>query len=75
MKVEECKESKFEPIVITLESQFEVDVLRELCGSIRGSGVARDFTSDLFLSLSRYSKDKIIVDEYFIGYVEVKVNE
>lgn len=69
----EAKEALFQPVTIVLESQFEVDVLRELCGSIRGAGDVRNFTSDLFSALSKYVKDETIVDEYFVGHVEVKV--
>lgn len=67
MKVER-KESKFEPIVIILESQFEVDVLRELCGSVGGRSKARDFTSSVYESLGEFSDQ----DEnfYFEGSIQ-----
>lgn len=74
MKVER-KESKFEPIVIILESQFEVDVLKEVVGSIGGSGEAREFTSSIYYALCEYSSTDDgdeYSNSYFSGTLQVK---
>lgn len=54
MKVER-QGSSFQPVVITLESQEEVDVLHELCGSVTGDGLARKITNDFYRQLGEYT--------------------
>ena len=72
MKVER-KESKFEPVVITLESQLEVDVLHELCASVEPTGLSEvsDLIEILFDKLSGYTNQDILEDHYFTGIIEV----
>ena len=55
MKVE-TKRAAFTPIVITLESQHEVDFLKALMAAIGGTGKYRDISSDMAELLYEYSK-------------------
>ena len=67
MKVEQ-KEVEFIPVVITLESQLEVDVLRSLghyC--VGGSGIARETISSLSNRLGSYVEND---ERYFSGEVK-----
>jgi hypothetical protein len=50
MKIERA-ESKFEPVVITLESQEEVDILFELTSHVGGSGPVRAIVNQLWTML------------------------
>lgn len=71
----ERKESKFEPVVIILESQFEVDVLKEVVGSIGGGGEAREFTSSIYYALDEYSSTydgDEDYNSYFSGTLQAK---
>jgi len=51
MKVTQQSEPKFIPVVITLESQEEVDILFDLVGRINGSGAGRKLTGSLYYTL------------------------
>ena len=64
MKIERA-ESKFEPVVITLESQEDVDILKDLVGRIVNSGAGRNFTSTIYDKLDQISNVK--PDTYFKG--------
>lgn len=66
MKIEKA-ESKFEPVVITLESQEEVDILKDLTGRIINSGVGRNFTSTVYEKLDELSS--VETDTYFKGTI------
>lgn len=66
MKIERA-ESKFQPVVITLESQEEVDILKDLVGRIINSGAGRNFTSAVFEKLDEVSS--VITDTYFEGTI------
>jgi len=55
MKVE-TKKAAFTPVVITLESQHEVDFLKALMNAIGGAGKYRNISSDMTELLSEYSK-------------------
>jgi hypothetical protein len=57
MKVEQQK-PEFEPIVITLETEHEARVLKTLVGSVTGSSIFRDTTSELFNELSQKGIDQ-----------------
>jgi len=58
MKVQQDKpETRFYPVTITLESQFEINVMRNLVGSINGGGSVRSFTNELFDKLFTISDD------------------
>lgn len=65
MKIER-KEAKFEPVIITLESQEEVDILKDLVGHIVNGGVARNFTSQIYDKLDDGLSD-VETDKYFKG--------
>lgn len=65
MKIERA-ESKFEPVVITLETQEEVDILKDLVGRIINGGVARDFTSQIYDKLDD-GLSNVETDKYFKG--------
>ena len=54
MKVER-KNKGFEPVVITLESQEEVDVLYTLTGDVKGLGYVRDITDEIHYGLQEYA--------------------
>lgn len=49
MKVEQNK--AFQPITITLETEFEARVLQTLVGNIADTGKFRDTTNEMFRSL------------------------
>jgi ABC-type uncharacterized transport system ATPase subunit len=66
MKIERA-ESKFEPVVITLESQEEVDILKDLTGRIINGGVGRNFTSTVYEKLDELSN--VETDTYFKGTI------
>lgn len=51
MKVTQQSEPKFIPVVITLESQEEVDILFDLVGRVNGSGAGRKLTGNLYYTL------------------------
>ena len=70
MKVIRQSEPKFIPVVITLESQEEVDILHNLSGSISGTGKARRVTDRLYAELSYYSSSTHI--DHFEGKLTVR---
>ena len=53
MKVEQ-KKATFDPIVVTLESQFEVNVFRLVAGKVGGISQARNVVDELFMSLEPF---------------------
>ena len=55
MKVTQQSEPKFIPVVITLETQEEVDIIHNLSGQISGTGEVRKVTDKLYAELSYYS--------------------
>jgi len=73
MKVTQQSEPKFIPVVITLETQEEVDILTSLVGSVTGNGVVRQHIEDMYRALERYSNhvDERI-DTYFVGTISAK---
>lgn len=76
MKVER-KEAEFKPVVITLESQEEVDMMWELAASIKGSGwrgipmtSSQNFAYSLFDNLDGHESSEMGSGElYFKGTV------
>ena len=73
MKVTQQSEPKFIPVVITLESQEEVDILTSLVGAVTGNGLVRKCVGDIYFALERYSShmDERI-DTYFTGTISAK---
>lgn len=69
MKVER-KNNGFQPVVITLESQEEVDIVYELLNSVGGLGKVRQFTDDLSSELSRCTDHGIDENVFFTGSVQ-----
>lgn len=67
-KVERVEE-KFVPVVITLESQYEVDLAKALFGSIRGSGKGHTILYEIFKMLKEHSDVKAY--EYFRNDIEL----
>ena len=70
MKVTQQSEPKFIPVVITLETQEEVDVLHNLSGSISGTGKIRKVTDRLYAELSYYASSTHI--DHFEGKLTVR---
>ena len=68
MKIERA-ESKFEPVVITLESQEEVEVLRNLTGKVEGLGAARQITNKIYYGLEPFSESR---KEFFKDNISVR---
>jgi hypothetical protein len=64
MKVTQQSEPKFIPVVITLETQEEVDILFNLVGKISGVGKGRRMTSQLDEHLEKYCSSEV---SYFTG--------
>lgn len=69
MKVTQQSEPKFIPVVITLETQEEVDILSCLSGVITGTGKARKVTDKLYAELSYYKSSTHI--DYFEGELTI----
>ena len=65
MKVTQQSEPKFIPVVITLESQEEVDVIFGLSGQVSGVGKARKIVDQIYYSLEAYKSDEYVSDLYF----------
>jgi len=71
MKVTQQSEPKFIPVVITLETQEEVDVLISLVGSVTGSGAIRKWSQDLYDKLHPHSCDVSgRISKYFTGNIQ-----
>lgn len=70
MKVTQQAEPKFTPVVITLETQEEVDVVRELAGQIYGTGKPRKTTDLLYSALTPYVSSSH--KDYFEGSLTVR---
>lgn len=69
MKVER-KNKGFQPVVITLESQEEVDIVYELLNSVGGLGKIRQFTDELSNELSQFTDHGINENVFFTGSVQ-----
>lgn len=54
MKVTQQSEPKFIPVVITLETQEEVDILHNLSGQVSGTGKPRKTTDMMYSALTPY---------------------
>lgn len=54
MKVTQQSEPKFIPVVITLETQEEVDIIHAMAGRIAGTGKVRKVTDTLHDALFAY---------------------
>ena len=65
MKVTQQSEPKFIPVVITLESQEEVDILFDLVGQISGTGKPRKTTDMMYSALTPYASPSH--KDYFEG--------
>lgn len=70
MKVTQQSELKFVPVVITLETQEEVDILFDLVGRICGGGITRVVTSSMYDGLETLVSEKHHHDKYFKGTVD-----
>lgn len=68
MKVER-KDVSFIPVTITLESQFEVDVLCELAARVTGCGDVREVADSLYYQLTAHNSngDSSANEQYFAG--------
>ena len=55
MKVTLQSEPKFIPVVITLETQEEVDILFDLVGHVIGCGITREFTDSMWGMMNKLS--------------------
>lgn len=73
MKVTQQSEPKFIPVVITLESQEEVDILISLVGAVTGNGDVRAVMQQLYDGLGNYACDVYErIDMYFSGTILAK---
>lgn len=57
MKVEKA-ETKFTPVVITLESQDELDFFAAVFGNIGGSGKLRQLVDQVYFALEKYVENE-----------------
>jgi len=69
MKVTQQSEPKFIPVVITLETQEEVDILTCVVGSVSGAGLYREILNDLYNSLYPLRQE----DELTEGALRLKI--
>ena len=69
MKVTQQSEPKFIPVVITLETQEEVDIIHNLSGRIGGTGKVRKVVDTLYESL--YAHKSSECHEYFEGTLTI----
>lgn len=67
MKIEQ-KQTEFCPVVITLESQFEVDYLHGILARVAGGGVKRDFVDEILESLP---EEDFRYQKYFSGQINI----
>ena len=65
MKVTQQSEPKFIPVVITLETQEEVDIIHNLSGRISGTGKPRKTTDMMYSALTPYASPSH--KDYFEG--------
>jgi len=65
MKVTQQSEPKFIPVVITLETQEEVDIIHDIAGRIAGTGKVRKVVDTLYESLYAHKSGEY--HEYFEG--------
>ena len=70
MKVTQQSEPKFIPVVITLETQEEVDILYDLSSHVAGTGKARKITDALHKALSAYVSKEY--QDHFEGKLTVR---
>lgn len=63
------EETKFQPVVITLETQEEVEVLRSLTGKVEGVSAARKITDKIYYGLVPFSKS---CTEFFENNISVR---
>ena len=69
MKVTQQSDPKFIPVVITLETQEEVDIIHNLSGQISGTGKVRKVTDKLYAELSYHSSSTHI--DHFEGKLTI----
>jgi len=70
MKVEQMK-AVFPPVCLTLESQVEVDIIKQLLGKVRGAGSVSHVASSMYDKLVKLSTSESL----FINDVEALNNE
>lgn len=70
MKVTRQSEPKFIPVVITLETQEEVDIIHNLSGQISGTGKPRKTTDMMYSALTPYASPSH--KDYFEGSLTVR---
>ena len=66
MKVTQQSEPKFIPVVITLETQEEVDIIHAIAGRIAGTGKVRKVVDTLYEALYAHK-----YHEYFEGTLTI----
>ena len=69
MKVTQQSEPKFIPVIITLETQEEVDILYDLASHIAGTGKVRKITDALHESLSVHASKEY--QDHFEGKLTI----
>jgi len=69
MKVTQQSEPKFIPVVITLETQEEVDIIHTVAGRIAGVGKVRKVVDTLYHSLHAHKSNEY--HEYFEGTLTI----
>lgn len=69
MKVTQQSDPKFIPVVITLETQEEVDIIHTMAGRIAGAGKVRKVVDTLYESL--YAHKSSEYHEYFEGTLTI----
>ena len=69
MKVTQQSEPKFIPVVITLETQEEVDIIHAIAGRIAGTGKVRKVVDTLYEALYIHKSNGY--HEYFEGQLTI----
>ena len=69
MKVTQQSEPKFIPVVITLESQEEVDIIYAIAGRIAGTGKVRKVVNTLYEALYTHKSNEY--HDYFEGKLTI----